>query len=118
MRVRRAARSLARASSETTEGGPEAPLHDRGRRDQRRFAVVLLRVVAFLAPVRLRAAGLRAVAFLAPVRLRVVAFLAPVRFLVAAAFFPAADRFAVVRLRVAAAFFPAALLLADGRLRA
>ena len=81
-----------------------------------------LRAVLFLAVDFLRA-GLRAVDFLAAVFLlaglrAVVFFRAVVLFLVAAAFLPAADRFAVFRFRVAAAFFAAADRFAAGLLRA
>ena len=71
-----------------------------------------LRAEDFFAAVFLLA-GLRAVDFFAAVFLRPV-----VLFLVAAAFFPAADRFAAVRLRVDAAFFAAAERFAAGLFRA
>jgi hypothetical protein len=96
------------------------------RRDVDFFAVVRfragdLRAAVFLRPVLLRADDFFAVDFLAAgfrrVVFRVVAFLA-VRFLVAAAFFPAADRFAAVRFLVVAAFFAAVDRLRVGDLRA
>ena len=81
-----------------------------------------LRAVVFFAVDFLRA-GLRAAVFFAAVFLlaglrAVVFFRVVVLFLVAAAFFPAADRFAAVRRRVAAAFFAAADRFAAGLFRA
>jgi hypothetical protein len=84
--------------------------------------VDLRRAVLFFAVDFLRA-GFLAVDFLAAVFLlaglrAAVFFRAVVLFLVAAAFLPAADRFAAVRFLVAAAFFAAAERFADGLLRA
>jgi hypothetical protein len=97
------------------------------RRDVDFFAVVLRRAGDFravvLRPVVLRADDFFAVVLRRPVLLRAgdfraVVFLAVRRFLVAAAFFPAADRFADVRFLVVAAFFAAVDRLRVGDFRA